>query len=106
MLKYQRRSQAEWQRIIQQQKASDLNAKVFCEQQALSIKTFYKYRRVLQAPPESKSSTASFIKMTQSSRKTTASTNVIGVLHYTNSQLHIHCGCDEKWLANLLRALS
>jgi len=106
MVKYQRRSQTEWQRIIQQQKASDLNAKVFCEQQELSIKTFYKYRRALQVPPRSKPPTASFIKITQPARKTMVSTNVIGVLHYTNSQLHIHCGCDEKWLARLLRALS
>lgn len=105
MVKYQRRSQAEWQGIIQQQKASGLNAKVFCAQQELSIKTFYKYRRYFQVPPENKPPTASFIKITQPTRQATP-TNVIGVLHYTNSQLHIHCGCDEKWLAKLLRALS
>lgn len=106
MVKYKRRSQTEWQRIIEQQKVSGLKAKIFCEQQALSVKTFYKYRRDLQVPPGNKSPTASFIKITPPSRQPTVSTNGIGVLHYTNSRLYIHSGCDEKWLAKLLRALS
>jgi len=106
MVKYQRRSEIEWQRIIEQQKVSGLKAKIFCEQQALSVKTFYKYRRDLQVPPESKSPIASFIKIAKPSQQPMVSTNVIGVLHYTNSRLHIHSGCDEKWLAKLLRALS
>jgi len=106
MVKYQRRSQAEWQRIIQQQKTSGFNVKNYCGQQRLSRKTFYNYRRNLQVQPENKPSAASFIKITQPVRQATASINVIGVLHYTNSQLHIHCGCNEKWLAKLLRALS
>ncbi len=106
MAKYQRRSQAEWLRILQQQKASGLNVKVFCQQQGLSSKTFYKYRRGLHVSPDSEVPTASFIKMTKPARQATDPTDTMGVLHYANSQLHIHSGCDAQWLAKLLQALS
>ena len=106
MAKYQRRSQSEWQRILQQQKTSGLNVKVFCQQQGLSSKTFYKYRRDLSASPDSEVPTASFIKMTKPTRQTTAPTDTMSVLHYGNSQLHIRPGCDVQWLAKLLQALS
>ena len=45
MTKRKHRSQAEWKTIIQQQKDSGLSAIVFCRQQGLSSKTFYKHRR-------------------------------------------------------------
>ncbi len=106
MAKYQRRSQAEWRRILQQQKTSGLKVKAFCHQQALSSKTFYKYRRCLSVSPDSEVPATSFIKMTKPARQTTAPTDTMGVLHYGNSQLHIHSGCDVQWLAKLLQALS
>jgi len=106
MAKYQRRSQAAWQRILQQQKASGLKVKVFCQEQGLSSKTFYKYRRDLSVSLDNELPTAPFIKIAKPARQATGSTDAMGVLHYANSQLHIHSGCDVQWLAKLLQALS
>jgi len=106
MAPYKRRSQSDWLDIIQQQETSGLKVTDFCEQQALSSKTFYKYRRAIRFPPESQSPTASFIKITPPVQQATTSMNAIAVLHCANNQLHIHSNCDEKWLAKLLRALS
>ncbi len=106
MAKYQRRSQTEWQRILQQQKTSNVNVKAFCQQQGLSSKTFYKYRHDLSVSPDSEVPTASFIKMTKPTRQATDSTATLSVLHYANSQLYIRSGCDAQWLAKLLQALS
>lgn len=106
MAKYQRRSQSEWLRILQQQKTSGLNVKAFCQQQALSSKTFYKYRRGLSVLPDSEVPATSFIKITKPVRQATDPSDTLGVLHYANSQLRIHSGCDVQWLARLLQALS
>ncbi len=106
MAKYQRRSQAEWQHIFQQQKASGLNVVTFCQQHKLSSKTYYKRRRDLNASPISEVRSAPFIKIAKPVRQAPASTNAAGVLHYANSQLHIQSGCDAQWLAKLMQALS
>ena len=106
MAKYQRRSQSEWLRILQQQKTSGLNVKAFCQQQALSSKTFYKYRRGLSVLPDSEVPATSFIKITKPVRQATDPSGTLGVLHYANSQLRIHSGCAVQWLARLLQALS
>jgi hypothetical protein len=106
MTKRKHRSQAEWQIIIQQQKASGLNVAAFCRQQELSSKTFYKRRRGLRTPPDSEVPTVAFMKITKPARKATVPTDAMGVLHYSNSQLHIMPGCDVQWLAQLLQVLS
>jgi len=106
MAKYQRRSQSDWQRILQQQKSSGLNVKAFCQQQALSSKTFYKYRRDLLVLPDSEVPATSFIKMTKPARQATDLTDTMGVIHFANSQLHINSGCNAQWLAKLLQALT
>ncbi|RKZ61084.1 MAG: hypothetical protein DRQ44_12115 [Gammaproteobacteria bacterium] len=106
MTKYKRRGHAEWQRILQQQKSSGLNVKVFCQQQRLSSKTFYKYRRDLSASPASDTPTASFIKITKPTLQATTPADTVSVLHYGSSQLHIRPECDTQWLAKLLQALS
>ena len=106
MAKYQRRSRAEWLRILQQQKASGLKVKAFCHQQELSSKTFYKYRRDMSVSPDNEVSTASFIKIAKPARQSADPSDTLGVLHYANSQLHIHSGCDVQWLAKFMQALS
>ncbi len=106
MAKYQRRSQAEWQHIFQQQKVSGLNVVAFCQQHKLSSKTYYKRRRDLNGLPVSEVPTAPFIKMAKPVRQATTPTDTMSVLHYANSQLHIQSGCDVQWLAKLMQALS
>jgi hypothetical protein len=46
------------------------------------------------------------MKITKPARKATVPTDAMGVLHYSNSQLHIMPGCDVQWLAQLLQVLS
>ena len=50
-----RRSQAQWQHLIEQQieqqTHSGLNAATFCRQQKLCRTTFYRYRKVLSETP-------------------------------------------------------
>ncbi len=105
MAKYQRRSQAEWQHIFHQQKASGLSVVAFCQQQKLSSKTYYKRRRDLNGLAVGEVA-APFIKMAKPVRQATALTNTMSVLHYAKSQLHIQSGCDVQWLAKLMQALS
>lgn len=107
MTKRKRRSQAEWQSIIQQQKDSGLTVIAFCRQQGLSSKTFYKRRLGLRTSPGSEVPASSFIKIKKPSTKTVCSTSdSVGILHYQHSELHIHSGCDTHWLARLMQALS
>jgi hypothetical protein len=107
MTKRKRRSQAEWQSIIQQQKDSGLTIIAFCRQQGLSSKTFYKRRRGLHVLPDSEVPASSFIKIKKPSTKIVCSTtDPVAILHYQHSQLHIHPGCDVQWLAQLMQALS
>lgn len=47
MTKRRRRSDAEWQQMIEQQEHCGLSAIAFCQQQGLSSKTFYKSRQLL-----------------------------------------------------------
>lgn len=104
MTKRKHRSQAEWQNIIQQQKGSGLSAIVFCRQQGLSSKTFYKRRRTQCEVP---SVDAPFIKIKKPSTQNAASiSGPVGILHYHNSQLHIQSSTDAHWLAQLMQALS
>jgi hypothetical protein len=104
MTKRQRRSQAEWQNIIQQQKDSGLSAITFCQQQGLSSKTFYKRRRITC---EALSVDTSFIKIKKPTRKIVSRpSGPVSILHYHTSQLHIPSGTDVQWLAQLMQALS
>jgi hypothetical protein len=104
MTKRKHRNQAEWQAIIQQQKDSGLSAVVFCRQQGLSSKTFYKHRRT---QCEARSIDAPFIKIKKPSSQIASSTSdPVGILHYRNSQLHIQSDTDAHWLAQLMQALS
>ena len=76
------RSQAAWHTIIQQQKNSGLSAVVFCRQQGLSSKTFYKRRRAKCAAASVDASHSSFIKIKKPSTQIASSTSgPVGILH-------------------------
>ena len=107
MTKRKHRSQAEWQTIIQQQKDSGLSAVVFCRQQGLSSKTFYKHRRTQCETPKVDASHSLFIKIKKPPTQIVSNTSdPVGILHYHNSQLHIQSSTDVRWLAQLMQALS
>jgi len=101
MNKRRRRSDTEWQQLIEQQEHSGLNASAFCQQQGLSSKTFYKRRQVLHQQTTVTDSTGRFIKI-----QPTATPATTVVLHYQRAQLHLSAGVNALWLAQLMQALS
>lgn len=100
MIKRNRRSEAEWQRLIKQQRRSNLSVLLFCQQQGLSSKTFYKRRRTLQ-----QKTAEPFIKIKPKSAQATA-TQTTAVLHYQNSWLQLPTEADATWVAQLMQALA
>ena len=98
----QRRSDAEWQQLIEQQQRSGLSVSTFCKQHGLSSKTFYKRRPALG---EATDSTERFVKIQRPSTPA-AATATTAVLQYHDSQLHLPAGVDAQWLAQLMQALS
>lgn len=105
MTKRQRRSNAEWQQLIEQQQRSGLSAHAFCQQHGLTSKTFYKRRQALRQPTAAMGATERFIKV-QPTSTPAAATATTAVLHYHDSQLHLTAGVDAQWLAQLMQALS
>ncbi len=47
MKKYQRRSQTEWQTLIQEQQISGISAPAFCKQQAVAYPSFIQWKKKL-----------------------------------------------------------
>jgi hypothetical protein len=105
MNKRPRRSDTEWQQLIEQQQRSGLSAHAFCQQQGLTSKTFYKRRQALRQQATATESTERFIKI-QPSLMPVAAVATTAVLHYHDSQLHVPAGVDARWLAQLMQALS
>ena len=101
MNKRRRRSDAEWQQLIEQQEASGLSAIAFCQQQGLSSKTFYKRRQSLQTKVVP--TTERFIKLQPQATSTAPSTMA---LVYHNSRLELPVGVAAQWVADLMQALS
>ena len=105
MTKRQRRSNAEWQQLIEQQQRSGLSAHAFCQQHGVTSKTFYKRRQALQQQTTAMDATERFIKVQPTSTPVTVPATT-AVLHYHDSQLRLPVGVDARWLAQLMQALS
>ena len=105
MNKRRRRSDAEWQQLIEQQQRSGLSAHAFCRQHGLTSKTFYQRRRALLEATTVADSTEQFIYV-QPPSMPAAGTVTTAVLHYHDSQLHVPASVDAQWLAQLMQALS
>ena len=105
MSKRQRRSNAEWQQLIEQQQRSGLSAHAFCQQHGLTSKTFYKRRQALRQQTAAMDSTERFIRV-QPTSTPVAVTATTAVLRYHDSRLHLPADVDAQWLAQLMQALS
>ena len=105
MSKRRRRSDAEWQQLIEQQQRSGLSAHAFCQQQGLTSKTFYKRRQALRQQTTAVDSTERFIKV-QPTSTPVAATATTAVLQYHDLKLQLPAGVGAGWLAQLMRALS
>jgi transposase-like protein len=102
MNKRRRRSDAEWQQLIEQQEFSGLSTIAFCQQQGLSSKTFYKRRQRLQSKATDQTDKR-FIKLQPQAPSAAPSTTV---LVYRDSRLELPDGITAQWLAELMQALS
>jgi len=105
MSKRIRRSEAEWQHLIDQQERSGLSATAFCQQQGLSSKTFYKRRQALRQQRSAAPSAERFIKVQPKSTAAMATPPTV-VLDYQNTRLQLPAGVDVLWLTKLMQALS
>jgi len=98
-----RRSNEEWQQLIEQQAQSGLSGLAFCQQHGLLAKTFYRQRKLLRRNglvPVGQT----FIKVQP--EPTQSVTNRSGaVLHYRESRLAVPSGTDPLWLSQLMNAL-
>jgi len=108
MTRGKRRSEAQWQAIIEQQSDSGLNVVTFCQQQSLCRKTFYKYRREARAVKNTDLSSKGFIKIKRPpSAAVLTMTAPTCILHYHSCKLQIQPNRDNAgWLADIMKALS
>ncbi len=101
MSKREHRSNAEWQKIIQQQEQSGLTGVAFCLQEGIYAKTFYRQRKLLRR----KGLVASGSQFIQVQPKPVPIQPGI-VLQYRDSHLQMPAGAEPMWLAQLMKALS
>ena len=104
MTKRIRRSQAQWQNLVEKQARSNLKGAAFCRQQGLCRKTFYHHRNMLNEKPTSLMA-GRFIQV-QAKPDPVMPTQALAVLDYRQTRLQIPDGIDPAWVAELMKALS
>ena len=98
-----RRSQAQWQDLVELQASSDLNAAAFCRQEGLCRKSFYHFRKVL-SESSTQFATDRFIQV--KAEPAPAPTTVMAVLDYRQARMQLPAGIDPIWVADLMKALA
>jgi hypothetical protein len=104
MPKRDRRSDAEWQDIIERQEQSGLTGVAFCLQEGIYAKTFYRQRKLLRRKGL-KSEAKQFIQV-QPKPVQALPTRPGIVLQYRASRVQMPAGAEPLWLAQLMKALS
>ena len=104
MPKRDRRSNAEWQDIIERQKQSGLTGVAFCLQEGIYAKTFYRQRKLLRRKGLV-AETKQFIQI-QAKPVQTLPIRPRIVLQYRDSRLQMPARTEPLWLAQLMKALS
>ena len=104
MPKRDRRSDAEWQEIIERQEQSGLTGVAFCLQEGIYAKTFYRQRKMLRRKGLV-AETKQFIQVQPKSVQTMP-IHPSMVLQYRDSRLQIPSRTEPHWLAQLMKALS
>ncbi len=99
-----RRSNAEWQDIIERQEHSGLTGVAFCLQEGIYAKTFYRQRKMLRRKGLV-AETKQFIQVQPKSVPAMPIQPGI-VLQYRDSRLQMPAGAEPLWLAQLMKALS
>ena len=104
MPKRDRRSDAEWQDIIERQEQSGLTGVAFCLQEGIYAKTFYRQRKLLRRKGLV-SETKQFIQVQPKPVQATPIQSGV-VLQYRDCRLQMPAGTEPLWLAQLMKALS
>ncbi len=104
MPKRDRRSDAEWQEIIERQEQSGLTGVAFCLQEGIYAKTFYRQRKMLRRKGLLVE-TKQFIQVQPKSAQPMP-IQLSMVLEYRDSRLQMPAGAEPLWLAQLMKALS
>ena len=104
MPKRDRRSDGEWQDIIERQEQSGLTGVAFCLQEGIYAKTFYRQRKILRrkglvAKP------SQFVQV-QPKPVPVMPIQPVMVLQYRDSRLQMPAGAEPLWLAQLMKTLS
>ena len=98
-----RRTMADWQKLLDDQTASGLSIKAYCQQQNITHSNFYKYRRKLN---QSQVNTP-LIKVAahKPSFPRVTPTNHSMSLCFGEAKLTLPEQCNPHWLAQLIQAL-
>ena len=99
-----RRSNAEWQKIIERQEQSGLTGVAFCLQEGIYAKTFYRQRKMLRR--KGLVATPSQFIQVQPKPVQAMPIQPTVVLQYRDSRLQMPAGTEPLWLAQLMKALS
>jgi len=99
-----RRSNAEWQKIIERQEQSGLTGVAFCLQEGIYAKTFYRQRKLLRRKGLV-AETKPFIQVLPKPVQAMPIQPGI-VLQYRGNRLQMPAGTEPHWLAQLMKALS
>ena len=99
-----RRSNAEWQKIIERQEQSGLTGVAFCLQEGIYAKTFYRQRKMLRRKGLV-AETKPFIQVLPKPVQAMAIQPGI-LLQYRDSRSQMPAGTEPLWLAQLMKALS
>ena len=103
MTKRIRRSQSQWQQLVEQQTSSGLNAAAFCRQQGLYRKSFYHNRKMMDGA-STQLTTSRFIQLKAKPEPVLAPAKA--VLDYRQVRLQLPTGIDPVWVADLMKALA
>ena len=102
-----RRTQAQWQSIVEQHTQSGLSPRAFCEQQDIHLQTFYSRRHALglAKPIKRNNKTPVTHQVAHFVHAKIVPPNCTFVMQTRDAQLSFSSTCDPIWLAKLLKGL-
>jgi hypothetical protein len=103
-----RRTQAQWQTIIEQHVQSGLSPREYCSQHNIHLQTFYSRRHAmgLANTRKYKRKTTPTKSVSQFVQANVVSRHCSIVMQTREAQLSFSSECDPAWLAKLLKELA
>ncbi len=101
-----KRSMAQWQMLIQQQKSSGSSIADFCQQHGLTKSIFYKYKKAQCGTSALAVDDNPFIKVNKHSAPKLPSSDSFCLLQFHQCYLTLPSAVEPTWVAQLIKALS